>query len=62
MQRKLIGDHQCGFRHNMSTSDQIFHIHQIFERMAQLFMTSIKFMIHLGGRSSIIFSMSLVSP
>jgi hypothetical protein len=41
---KIIGDHQCGFRHNRSTTDQIFCIHQILEKkwkynetVAQLF-------------------------
>jgi sorting nexin-29 len=28
---EIIGDHQCGFRHNRSTSDQIFCIRQILE-------------------------------
>ena len=32
MQRKFIGDHQCGFQHNRSTTDQIFCIHQILEK------------------------------
>jgi hypothetical protein len=26
---EIIGDHQCGFWHNKSTSDQIFYIRQI---------------------------------
>jgi hypothetical protein len=26
---EIIGDHQCGFRHNRSATDQIFCIHQI---------------------------------
>jgi hypothetical protein len=25
---EIIGDHQCGFRHNRSTMDQIFYIRQ----------------------------------
>jgi hypothetical protein len=29
---KIIGNHQCGFRHNRSSSDQIFCIHQILEK------------------------------
>jgi hypothetical protein len=29
---KVIGDHQCGFRCNRSTNDQIFCIHQILEK------------------------------
>jgi hypothetical protein len=29
---EFIGDHQCGFLHNRSTTDQIFCIRQILER------------------------------
>jgi hypothetical protein len=29
---KIIGDHQCGFRRNKSTTDQIFYIRQILEK------------------------------
>jgi hypothetical protein len=29
---KIIGDHQCGFRHNRSTTDHIFCIRQILEK------------------------------
>jgi hypothetical protein len=29
---KIIGDHQCGFRRNRSTTDQIFYIRQILEK------------------------------
>jgi hypothetical protein len=29
---EIIGDHQCGFRHNRSTTDEIFHIRQILEK------------------------------
>jgi hypothetical protein len=32
---KIIGDHQCGFRRNRSTNDQIFCIHQILEKKWQ---------------------------
>jgi hypothetical protein len=28
---EVIGDHQCGFRRNRSTTDQIFCIRQILE-------------------------------
>jgi hypothetical protein len=28
---EIIGDHQCGFQHNRSTTDQIFCIRQILE-------------------------------
>jgi hypothetical protein len=30
---EIMGDHQCGFRHNRSTTDQIFCIHQILEKI-----------------------------
>jgi hypothetical protein len=29
---EIIGDHQCGFRCNRSTTYQIFYIHQILEK------------------------------
>jgi hypothetical protein len=29
---RIIEDHQCGFRHNRSTTDQIFCIRQILEK------------------------------
>jgi hypothetical protein len=29
---EIIGDHQCGFRSNRSTTDQIFCIHQTLEK------------------------------
>jgi hypothetical protein len=29
---EIIGDHQCGFRHNRSTTDHIFSIRQILEK------------------------------
>jgi hypothetical protein len=29
---KIIGDHQCSFGHNRSTTDQIFYIRQILEK------------------------------
>jgi hypothetical protein len=29
---EIIGDHQCGFRHNRSTTDQIFCIRHILEK------------------------------
>jgi hypothetical protein len=28
---EIIGDHQCGFHHNGSTTDQTFYIQQILE-------------------------------
>jgi hypothetical protein len=30
---EVTGDHQCGFRRNRSTMDQIFYIRQILEKM-----------------------------
>jgi hypothetical protein len=32
---EIIGDHQCGFWHNRSTTDQIFYIQQIMEKKWQ---------------------------
>ena len=29
---EVIGDHQCGFRHNRTTTDHIFCIHHILEK------------------------------
>jgi hypothetical protein len=29
---EIPGDHQCGFRRNRSTTDQIFYIRQILEK------------------------------
>jgi hypothetical protein len=29
---EIIGDHQCGFRRNRSTMDQIFYIRQMLEK------------------------------
>jgi hypothetical protein len=66
--KEVIGDHQCGFRHNRSSIDLIFCIHQILEKkweyneeVHQLFIDFKKLMIQLGGRSYIRFSLSLVS-
>ena len=30
--KEIIGDHQCGFQRNSSTTDYIFCIHQILEK------------------------------
>jgi hypothetical protein len=30
---EIIGDHQCGFRRNRSTTDQIFYIRQILQKL-----------------------------
>jgi hypothetical protein len=32
---EIIGDHQCGFHHNRSTTDQIFYIQQILQEKWQ---------------------------
>jgi hypothetical protein len=32
---EIIGDNQCGFRRNWSTTDQIFYIRQILEKKWQ---------------------------
>jgi hypothetical protein len=29
---EIIGEHQCGFRHNRSTTDHIISIHQILDK------------------------------
>jgi hypothetical protein len=33
---EIIGDHQCGFRRNRSTTDQIFYIRQILEKSGSI--------------------------
>jgi hypothetical protein len=32
---EIIGDHQCGFRHNRSTTDQMFYIWQILDKKCE---------------------------
>jgi sorting nexin-29 len=32
---EIMGDHQCGFRRNRSTTDQIFYIRQTLEKMCE---------------------------
>ena len=67
---EIIGDHQCGFRRNRSTTDHMFCIQQILEKkngntMKQCIcslQTSRKHMTQLGGRSYIISLLSLVFP
>jgi hypothetical protein len=66
---EIIGVHQCGFRHNRSTTDRIFCNRQIIEKngdkMKQCIsclQTSRKLMFPLGGLCCIIFSLSLVCP
>jgi hypothetical protein len=59
---EIIGDHQCGFRPNRSTTHQIFSIRQILEKngstMRQYIsysLTSRKHIIQLGGKYCTIF-------
>ena len=66
---EIIGDHQCGFWHNRSTTDHLFCTRQMLEKkweyteaVHQLFISLRKLMIQLGGRSYIIFLWSLGSP
>jgi hypothetical protein len=66
---EIIGDHQCGFRRNRSTTDQIFYIHQILEKkweyngtVHQLFMDFKKAYDQLGGKYYTMFSLSLEYP
>jgi hypothetical protein len=42
---KIIGDHQCGFQHNRSTTDQIFYIQQILEKIWEYNGTAYKLLI-----------------
>jgi hypothetical protein len=63
---KIIGDQQCGFRRNRSTTDQIFYILQILEKkweyngtVHQLFIDLRKLMIQLGGKHYTTLSLSL---
>jgi len=64
-----MGDHQCGFRRNNSTTDHIFCVRHILEKNANTvrqfissLLTSRKLMIQLGERPCTMFSLSLVSP
>jgi len=60
---EIIGDRQCGFQYNRSTTNYIFCIHQILEKKWKYnSRLSRKLMIQLGGRSCIIFSLSIVYP
>jgi hypothetical protein len=43
MQMILFGDHQCGFRRNRSTTDQIFNIRQILEKKGSIMAQYISF-------------------
>ena len=68
---EVTGDHQCGFRHNRSTTDHIFCIRQILEKkweyneaVYQLFIDFKKAYdsVRREVLYSIIFSWSLGSP
>jgi hypothetical protein len=66
---EIMGDHQCGFRRNRSTTDQIFYIRQILEKkwefngtVHQLFIDSKKAYDQLGGKYCTTFSLSLEYP
>jgi hypothetical protein len=59
---EIIGDHQCGFRRNRSTTDQIFCIHRILKKkwecngtVYQLLIDFKKTIIQLGGKYCTIF-------
>ena len=65
---EIIGDHQCGFKRNRSSTDHILCIRQMFEKKGNTTNQYIRslytlrvLMIHFGGRTCIIFSLSLVS-
>ena len=66
--KEIIGDHQCGFRRNRSTIDQIFCIRQILKKkreynkeVHQLFIDFKKAYDSVIRGSYIRFSLSLVS-
>ena len=68
---EVIRDHNCGFGSNRSTTDytRIFYNRHILEKKGntmkqciRYLQTSRKLLIPLGGRSCIIFSLSLASP
>ena len=66
---EISGDHQCGFPLNRSKIDPILCIRQIPQKnenttkqYIRCLLTSGEIMIHLGGRSCIIFLLNLVSP
>jgi hypothetical protein len=41
---EIIGDHQCGFRHNRSTTDQIFQIRQIWRKSGSIMVQYISYL------------------
>jgi hypothetical protein len=64
---EVIGDHQCGFRRNRSTMDQIFYIRQILEKIwecngtvHQLYIDIKKPMTQLREKFFTIFCLNLV--
>jgi hypothetical protein len=66
---EITGDHQCELRRNRSTTDQIFYIRQILEKMLEFMVEYISYLlisrkptIQLGGKYYIIFSLSLEYP
>jgi len=66
---KILGDHQCGFLHNRSTTDHIFCICHLLEKkweyneaVHQLFIDFKKAYDSIRRGSCIIFSLSLPSP
>ena len=66
---EVIGDHQCGFRRNRSTTDHIFCVQHILEKkweyneaVHQLFMGFKKAYDSVRREFYIIFSLSLGSP
>jgi hypothetical protein len=69
MQRKLLGNMNVDFKATVPASDHIFYIRQILEKSGNIVKQCIsylwtlrKLMIHLVGKSCVIFSLSLVSP
>jgi hypothetical protein len=55
---KMMGDHQCGFQHNRSTTDQIFCIRQILEENVECNETVPQ--LFIDSERSIIISPNLV--
>jgi hypothetical protein len=41
---EIIGNHQCGFQRNKSTTDQIFYIRQILEKCGSLMVQYISYL------------------
>jgi hypothetical protein len=42
---EITGDHQCGFRRNISTSDQIFYIRKILEKNGSIMGQCISYLL-----------------